>query len=323
MSEAHIKPKTLAELLADMWQARTFIAFGLCIAVFVGVAVQTTAVRHYKSIMIVAPASTMNGAEASSLLADDDLFALRYIMQRVGVGNSSDFMRFENTYDGATVAQALLDDPKIMSGLQIDQGFTFSETKTRWSAAELADYINKRVILEPVGATALRRMVYYHANPDFAQYFLHKLHKTTDTIIRTKIRTESIERIDYLEKTIRETKNPEHKRALTTLLMEQERLKMLVSLDIPYAASVIEAPSSSFKALWPPMALVWAALLTIGALFGFVLYQARGETAQKQAHTPEKTVQKKHWYKPTARNQNAVYPSEKSNDLKSDEQKSA
>lgn len=313
------QPKTLSDIAAQAWRARLLITIFMCIAICAGVALQTTAIRHYKSTMIVAPANPMNGAEASSLLADDNLFALRYIMQRVGAGNSSDFTRFENTYDGASVAEALLEDEKIVSGLMMDRAFTFQKPETQWNTALLAKYISERARFEPLGATSLRRIVYSHQNKAFAQYFLHKLHKITDNMIRTKIRTDSSQRIDYLEKTIRESRNPDHKRALTTLLMEQERLKMLVSLDIPYAATIIEPPSTQAKPSWPPLALMWSVLLFASAVLGFCTHQIWVATP---AEIENKRYQKT-WVKPTARNENRALTSENTENLPEDKQKSA
>lgn len=211
----------------------------------------------------------MNGAEVSSLLASDDLFALRYMVQRVGVMNASDFTRFENVYSGVSVAAELLQDPRVQNGLTQDRPFAFSAAPSLQTAEALSEYIQRRVTAETIGPTLMRRLVYMHPDPAFAAYFLGSLHAVADGMIRQSINQDANERIAYLQGAISHTDHPEHRRALTALLLEQERLRMLVSIDQPYAAAVVEPPSSSSRPLWPPRALVLLCAAFAGGLAGF------------------------------------------------------
>jgi hypothetical protein len=218
----------------------------------------------------------MTGAESSSLLANDNLFAIRYIAQRIGGGGSgSDFQRFENMVFGPSVAQILLQDKKITSGLKTDRSFTFSEVHENWSAELLSEYLKDRIKLKPVGVTTARKMEYLHSDAAFSEYLLTGLHHVADSLIRRDIRQDAQARVDYLSKAIQETGNPEHRRALTTLLMEQERLLMLVSIDQPYAASVIEPASSSVKPAWPDLYLLYLGLPFICLCLGFIIHGMR------------------------------------------------
>ena len=217
----------------------------------------------------------MTGAETSSMLANDDLFALRFLMQRLGPGQGSDFQRFENIYAGPSVAEILLSDPKILRGLSADKAFVFAEPEQRWSAEKLSEYLKKRTRLEPVGTSNARRMVYYHPDGAFAKYLLTAIHHIADGLIRRDIRADSRARVEYLRSAIAETGNPEHRRTLTTLLMEQERLLMLVSIDQPYAASVVEPAAIGVKADWPDKALVYLAFALVFAFLGFLAYGVR------------------------------------------------
>ena len=267
------KEKTLKDVLADLWAARIFIA----VAAFFGFVIAAlwvySATPYYKASIVVSPANPMNGAEISSLLADDNLFALRYLVQRVGVANSSDFLHFENTYAGPSVAAKLLHDDNIKSGLSRDRTFSFSEAEESRQPEELSAYLQERIKLEPVGGTTLRRLVYLHPDRRFASYFIARVHEITDRIIRTNINREAGERIRCLSDAIASTNNPEHRRALTTLLLEQERLRMLVSIEQPYAAAVVEPASASVKPVWPDPALLFTAFGLGFAFFGFVVHR--------------------------------------------------
>jgi len=294
-------------VIGDLWRGKFWLAAGMIVGFVAAVGFVASAVPHFKTHMIISPANSMNSAETSSLMADDNLFALRYLVQRVGVSNSSEFLRFENTFDGASVAKILLNDRRVVAGLELDHAFEFSKTKEQWSAAELSSYIDRRVTLEPVGATTLRRMVYLHPRADFGQYFLNAIHVATDDLIRKTISAEATKRIAHLQKAVRETNNPDHRRALTSLLMEQERLRMLASVGTPYAAAVVEQPVSSAKAIWPSAAFVFSLFVAVGALIGFMIYAVRyAEAVQGQgAHRPAvKPVSAKRWFKDDSGNAN-------------------
>jgi hypothetical protein len=241
------------------------------------------AMPAYRAQMIVAPANTMSGSAVSGLSGDDYFLGLRYMAQRGGFNGDADFLRFENMARGATVAAKLLQDEKIRRGLELDIAFGFLRAGEIGTPERLAEYIEKRVRMEPVGASSLRRMVYLHPSPEFGVYFLHQLHRTTDEIIRGSVRADAGARVEYLQKAITETGNPEHRRALTGLLMEQERLRMLASIDQPYAAAIIEPPASSSRPWWPDALMIVPALMFGGALLGLVLHGLLRRTPEAQA----------------------------------------
>lgn len=267
----------LIDLFKDMWNAKTYIAIGICVCLLIGAVFLFVVTPHYKISMIVAPANPMNGNEVSSMLANDNLFALRFLAQRIGAGSSSDFVEFESIYNGPSVAGILLKDPNILKVLKED-------LLTRWSsqrdgeinAEEFAEYLKDRVRLQPISGNGLRNLVYYHPNPNAGKYLIQEIHRKTDALIRNNIKAESLARADYLKNAVAQTSNPEHRRALTTLLLEQERLLMLVSIDQPYVASIVEPPSGSVKTLWPDYTLLIVILSFVGAFLGFLAYSFRG-----------------------------------------------
>ncbi|GJL86156.1 MAG: hypothetical protein DHS20C02_19310 [Micavibrio sp.] len=292
--------KTLVDVVRDIWRARIYIVLMVAVGLVAAAALVALSTPYYRASIIVSPASPMNGAEVSSLLADDSLFALRYLVQRVGVANSSDFLRFESMYNGPSVAALLLDDPNVEKGLRMDRAFAFSKvSEEELSPESLAEYVADKVALEPVGNTTLRRMVYLHPNRKFASYFIERLHVLSDALIRKTIREETEDRIRYLKNAVATTSNPEHRRALTTLLLEQERLRMLVSIEQPYAAAVVEPASSSVKPYWPDPFFLFSVFAIAGALMGFVIFSIREELAAKRKPRVA-TVSVRHpsWIKP-------------------------
>ena len=302
-TETQYPEKTMVDLLRDIYRCRGMMFLGAVVGCLMAVFVTVFSTPYYKAKLVVSAANPMNGAEISSLLADDSLFALRYLVQRVGVENASDFLRFENIYDGAAVADILLQQPDVMRGIAHDKTWNFEEVRPlSWSAAQLSDYIQKNITLEPVNGTSLRQMVYHHPNPDFATYFLTGIHQVSDALIRKTVKEEAQERTQYLQQQSASTKNPEHRRALTTLLMEQERLLMLASLEQPYAAAIIEPASASYRAIWPNIPLLFFGLSVAGAVFGFLLGAIGLAWREKERGVPANA---KEWFDPKTANVNA------------------
>ena len=134
MSE-HVAPhnmmpsKTFADFCADLWFGKTFILVGMFLDCLLRRRFVYSATPYYRAQIIISPANPMNGEQVSSMLGDDNLFAVRYLMQRVGVANSANFSRFETTYGGPSVAALLLKDPAILRGLKADKFSAFLSRK--------------------------------------------------------------------------------------------------------------------------------------------------------------------------------------------------
>jgi len=269
--EERFEDVSLAAFFVRVWRAKIFVVLGILVGAVIAFGFGAVAVPHYKAQMIVSPANPINGAEVSSLLANNNSFATNYVLQRIGAGLSSDFLRFENSLAGVPVARILLEREDVRRALARDKSFSFQDADMTWSPEKFALYIDQRVHIDPVGATALRRLRYYHPDPEFAATFLMLLHGVTDNLIRQTIRARTEERVQYLKQAAAETLNPEHRRALTSLLLEQERLKMLVSIESDYTAEVVEPASSSHRALWPDRRFMFAVCMMFGAVLGFLI----------------------------------------------------
>jgi hypothetical protein len=234
------------------------------------------AVPQFRAELTLAPANPMNGAQFSRLMQDGDNFTpLSFLLQKVGSAGTPDFIRFEATARGQAVAGELLEDRTILEGLARDRAFLWSRPRTRWTAAELSEYLERRIDIEPVSGGGLRQLRYSHPDPRFAAYLLSEIHKVADHAIRRKTRGETLGRITYLQAELAKSTNPEHRRALTDLLLEQERLNMLVSIDQPYAADIVEDSASSARPLWPDIPLSAVLLGLAGMALGFAAFGLR------------------------------------------------
>lgn len=256
---------TLIDLTRHIYTARWRVLFGALIGAIVAVILLSVVPQSYRAVMIIAPADGYAlGDYASSRGGTtgtyDKIVSLPFWRPMEPEGISTDFYRFVQTARGPAAAEILRKDETIRSVLP--------DSLTQSSNA-LSDYMARRVDIQPVGATPLRRLTYYHPDPEFAAAFLRKAHLVADQMIRRDRRRMAQARIDYLAGSLEKTANPDHRRIITGLLMQQEHILMLANLDEPYAAIVVEPASSSVKPVWPNKAMAIAGLAFIGAMLGY------------------------------------------------------
>lgn len=221
--------------------------------------------------MIVAPANPLGGGEGG--------VGQNGINSPVGLSQNAAFTVFEEIYNGPSVAARFLENEegKGAAFVRQDLPFVFSGvlggSVRSLNAQKLSEYFEKRMRLDPVKGVSspLRRLSYAHPDKDVALSVVKRIHHLSDEIIRERILEETFQRIAYLNEALGRTNNPEHKHVLAKLLMEQERKKMMASLDQPYAASIVEPAFVFEKTYWPDRALVLIIFGCVGLLIGYIV----------------------------------------------------
>ena len=267
---------TLGDLIGWCRDAKFWILGGLLSGLVVALLWVLLAVPQYRVSMLVGPTTRTGTPDISALFPENASYALEYVLRSFGPGDSSDFMRFEAIMRGPMISRRLLDIPQVSQGLQDDHRWAFSSSDKLDSAEKLSAYLQKRIRIEPVGNTTMRRVVYHHASPDFGRRFLSTLYATTDGVIRQEVREKAAGRIEGLKQTLRTVNDPEHRRMLVKLLGDQEQVQMILALNEPFSAILAEPPSVSAKPVWPDKKLLFPLLGFIGAFLGFAAYAASG-----------------------------------------------
>lgn len=258
---------TLAELLKEIWSARIHIVLFAVIFAILAFFTIILSTPLYRGSMIVAPADGYALGDYASSVSDNESMNLPFWRPKDQEGVSTDFYRFIYTIQGPAVASILLKDESVLAGIARDGSFTGKADQ--WTPEELADYLTRNIKVEHLGTTPLRRISYRHPDPAFASAFLRKVHLVADQLIRRDRRQQSQSRINYLQNTLQRTANPDHRKGITDLLMQQEHIQMLANLDEPYAAIVVEPPSSTPKPVWPDKALLFGLFILLGGLTGY------------------------------------------------------
>lgn len=269
---------TLRDLLGWCREARFWIAGGFLVGLVSALLWIVVAIPQYRITMLVGPTTRTGTPDISALFPENSSYALEYVLRSFGPGDSSDFMRFEAILRGPSVAARLLEDQTLSRGLMDDRRWSFAPHRDFEKAAVLSSYLQKNVRIESSGNTPMRKVTYFHHDPVFGQRFLMTLYGTTDSLIRQEIREKTAARIIWLNETLRTTNDPDHRRMLANLLMEQEQVKMILALNEPFAAMMAEPPAVSAKPVWPDRTLLLPLMGFVGAFLGFMAYISSGRS---------------------------------------------
>jgi hypothetical protein len=135
----------------------------------------------------------------------------------------------------------------------------------------LAERLHLRLEIGGVGASGLERIRLRHRDRDTALRLLALLHATADGMVREAAAARAEAQIAYVRERLAETDLVEHDRALQTLLLEQERRRMLIQADLPYAAALLEPPTAPPLPGWPNPFAVFCLAAACGVFTGLAL----------------------------------------------------
>lgn len=274
---------TLADLLAGIWRARWFVMVGGAFGALLAYVLILYAVPQYKASMLVAPyeksGRPVSPDMAAMLSASyDGGFASLPFMQGLAQnaadgGRRQDFVRFEARLRGVTVAKALMarEDKDFTLPVAQDVRFRFPVRNVPETAEAFAAYLEKAVRVEQAGSTPVRKITYLHPDRDFAVSLLQALTGQADRLIYDETVRENEARLSYLRKALVNTAHPDHRRVLTSLLMEQEHLKMMLAMEGPLAARIIEPPAATARPHWPNKTLFYTVSVLVGLFAGYAL----------------------------------------------------
>jgi len=256
-----LRDETLSDLLKALWMARVYLLVGGIIGFCIATLIVLFSVPHMRSIMVVAPTTDIVQPANASL------------EQTYTPQETIPFLRYLKILTGPNVVDAVLKkDQNLQNALQKTQRFTFQKPKNFKNAEDISAYLSRQIVIKPVGDTPLRTIEFEHPNPALAREILRQLHETADTLLRMELLARTENRLSYLKETLAKTANPDHRQALTNLLMEQERQSMMNRMDKYYAATLVEPPYINPKPVWPRKSYIFPLLVLVGMLGGWIIY---------------------------------------------------
>jgi uncharacterized protein involved in exopolysaccharide biosynthesis len=204
--------------------------------------------------------------ELTSLSVANELASQPEIMRRV----------FEPMWNAS--AQAWGPDPRLVPRLRR----MLSELAGRpsWSmpdGRDLARFLKSRIQVQQIGNTPLRRISYRHPDPEFARTLLSRLYTTTEHQLRSTAIKGNSRMIEEYERMTRITSDLEHKRALWSALIGHEQFAMMMNVDLPLAANLMEPAVCDALPDTPDPAMVLPIAFMAGLVLGLILVFFRAQ----------------------------------------------
>lgn len=264
-------PDSLIGILQQAWQGRRPVAIGACAGLVSGLLLFLSLTPVYEATMIIGPRSQASEERSMNVLNDGSQSAR-------GVSVSSeiprDFVRFQQVLRESSAGKKLAAKPGMLKSIGDDKRLRLWG-REEISAQDMSDYFKKHVVFRPIGPTSSLLITYKHPDPVFAKSLLENLHRVTDDMIREDADRQTVKKVEYLQNALASNYNPDHRKVLTDLLMLEERNRMFISMDQPYAAEIIEPAASSAKPVWPKVFIILPVFTFLGACAGFIYFYFR------------------------------------------------
>ena len=140
---------------------------------------------------------------------------------------------------------------------------------TKWHAPDgsrAQQYLTTHVAVSQDRNSPIVTLTLDTKDPGLGVNILAFLHQVVDTQLRTKALNRADSYIDYLTKKLQTVTVADYREALTAVLSDQEKTRMMASSDLPFAAEPYESPTSSTWPTSPQPLFVLAGFVGLGVL---------------------------------------------------------
>lgn len=304
-NNAPFKEPTVAEFIAMVWKHKKCLVWPIIVALVLGLIWLRVTPSYYTATMIVGPTASSGvagrGARLTLRLVDTDYIRPAPV-EMDKKEELSDFARFLELMTSVEIAKRIeKEQPELMQSLfagewdmntkkwhppsgvgNLFKRFIYALSgQEYWAepdAVRMASVIRDRLIVEPVGSSAMRRIRFRHSDRDFAVQLLKALHNHADEYLRSQARLRTSQEINYIRANLGTITLMEHRQALAELLASQEQTQMMINVDLPFAADRIENAYAASTPDWPSPLFVFMIMLVVGGMFGMVMVYLK-ETA--------------------------------------------
>ncbi|TWA76049.1 hypothetical protein FBZ83_12037 [Azospirillum brasilense] len=290
----------LRRFLRTMREGWPILLIGTALGVVASVTSLRLVVPQYTAVMVIGPTARVGaaamGARLPVLIGREAAAAA----SEPGPGDEilSDFARYLQLFTSIPVAERMMADPLLLRGLFPDRWdeeaggwrpapgamasakrlFLALVGRSDWvepDAERVASALRDRLTVDMVGSGPMRRLRLRHADRAMALRILSAAAQATDAHLRAEASRRSAAQIAHARARLAGITVAEHRRALADLLSEQERIAMMIEVDLPLAADAIEPPAAAQRPDWPnPVTVVPFAALA-GLVAGAILVSLR------------------------------------------------
>ena len=285
----------LDKLVGTLWQRRRLVFASILGAIVLAIVYLHIAIYTYTATLMVSPVLSSSSDNVSGKLG-----GLGGLASLAGINIGDDtgtqaFMLYQEGLYSRDVADELSKQPDIMHTVFHKQ---WDAANKQWvkplgvvralvglvkgivgipdrpwqppNGALLQEYITSNVSVDTDPQKPIVTITYRDEDPQFAVKFLRELDRAVDDKLRDIALVRANQYSDYLSDQMNKITNADVRQALLATLTDQEKIKMMASSTAPYAAQPFGLPSASRKPTNPKPALVLAAAVFAGGLFGIL-----------------------------------------------------
>lgn len=268
---------------------------------------------EYTASMTVGPTSALGPAAMGVAAPSPGRETATGLAERAVTGEDlSDFSRWLHLIASQPAAESVLADPTLAKGLLRGR---WDEARGEWrppegpsalvrrlllsaagredwvvpDSAAVARILRDRVVIEPVGTGPIKRVRFVDRDRDFALGLLRAVADAADTRLRTEAARRLRAQIAHIRESLSTVTATDNRRVLTELLAERERSALMIEVDLPYAADVLEPPSAPSRPDRPDAITLIVASLAAGTAAGAFaagFLTRRRETAGASVRAP-------------------------------------
>jgi uncharacterized protein involved in exopolysaccharide biosynthesis len=294
----------LTDLLDFFWGARWAVLIGAVLGIGLGLLFLSRATYRYTATLVVTPAKSemaqfpgnlsslaaITGLSIPSQGSDFNLYLLGLKSHQVAVelAKNDKIMQklFSGQYDIST--GRWLRPSGVMVNFSSAIKSVLRVPGADWKppgAADLQKFLEANVRVVSDRKTNVVTISFDHKDPEFAAKLITDLNDNADAILRRRTLARADQGIAYLERQLSQVQLAEHRQALSAMLGEQERGRMLASSAAPYAAQpfgaavVSSIPTSPKPKIVLVVGIFGGAIASLVAMFlGRIIQSVRRTT---------------------------------------------
>ena len=133
---------------------------------------------------------------------------------------------------------------------------------------DLAAYLEDTIIIVPAVKSDIVALSVRDKDPVFARHLLTWAHIEANDVLRDQVATRAGQQVAYLQRKLSQTTVEDYRQTLLSLLSAQEKTLMLTQTSAPYAAEILNPPTSSMRPVSPRPALSIVVAILVGVLIG-------------------------------------------------------
>ncbi|KAA0581352.1 hypothetical protein FZ983_10490 [Azospirillum sp. B21] len=234
----------------------------------------------YTAAMVIGPTARVGSAAMGArvpMLSGRDSAA----MAEPGAGDESlsDFARYLELFGSGPVAEQLARDSRLLQALFPDR---WDAETQRWrppsgmvpavkrallalvgrqdwvepDGERVARALRDRLVIDMLRSGPMRRITLRHSDRATALDLLGRVAAATDAHLRAEAARRSAAQIAHIKDRLGAVTVAEHRQALSDLLLDQERVAMMIGVDLPFASDMIQPPTAAALPDWPNPAVV-------------------------------------------------------------------